>query len=65
MGEAFLSTVKIDRGDALAGLEQCYCNMQRRGGFSRTTLLAREYDHVCGSRSFLNRLNQHDASFNT
>jgi hypothetical protein len=47
MGENFSATVKIDRGDALARLEQRYCNVQRHGGFSRTTLLAREYNHVC------------------
>jgi hypothetical protein len=47
MGETFLPTVKIDRGDALARLEQRHCNVQRHGGFSRTTLLAREYNQVC------------------
>jgi hypothetical protein len=34
MSETFLPTVKINRGDALAGLEQRYCNVQRHGGLS-------------------------------
>jgi hypothetical protein len=61
MGESFLSAVEIDSGDALARLKQRHRDVQRCGGFSRTTLLACEYDHVRRLRSFLDRLDQHDA----
>src|SRR5262245_52596453 len=62
MGESFLAAVEIDSSDALAYLEQRHCDVQRGGGFSRTTLLACEYDDV-RRLSFLDRLDQHDASF--
>src|SRR4029453_9736659 len=61
MGESFLPAVDIDSGDALAGLEQRHRDVQRWGGFSRTTLLACEYDQVRRLRSFLDRRDQHDA----
>jgi hypothetical protein len=61
MGESFLPAVEIDSGDALARLKQRHRDVQRYGGFSRTTLLACEYDHVRRLRSFLDRLDQHDA----
>src|SRR5262249_53168826 len=63
MGESFLPAVEIYSSDALAGLEQRHRDVQRGGGFSRTALLACEYDHVRRVSSFLDRLDQHDASF--
>jgi hypothetical protein len=62
MGESFLAAVEIDSSDALACLEQRHCDVQRGGGFSGAALLACEYDDV-RRLSFLDRLDQHDASF--
>ena len=63
MGEALLARVEIDRRDALAGLEQRDRDVQCRRGFSRAALFVAEHDHVRGLGSFLDRLDQHDASF--
>jgi hypothetical protein len=63
MGEALLPAVEIDGGDALTGLEQSHRNVQSGGGLARATFLIAEHDHMRGLRSFLDRLDQHDASF--
>ena len=63
MREALLARVEIDGGDALAGFQQRDRDMQRGRRFSRTAFFVAEHDDVRGLGGILDRLDQHDASF--
>ena len=45
-GKAALAAIEIDGGDALAGLEQGHCDMQRGRGLARPALLVAEHDDM-------------------
>ena len=61
--ETLLPAIEINRGDALAFLQQGDCNMQRRGGFTRSTLLVAQHHHMGRARLPLTSLHQHAFRF--
>src|SRR5262249_30000198 len=58
-GKALLAAVKIDGGDALAGLQKGNRNMQRGGGLAGPAFLVAQHDHVRRARLPLASLQQH------
>ena len=59
MGEAALARVEIDRGDALAGLQQRDGDMHRRGRFSGSAFFVAKDDDMRRERLADIRLHQH------
>jgi hypothetical protein len=60
VGEALLPAVEVDRGDALAGLQQSDHDMHARGRLARSPLFVAEHDDVRGPGVSDRRLEQHD-----
>src|SRR5262249_14993617 len=56
VGEALLARIKVDGGDALAGLHQRHRDVHGGGRLSRSALLVTENDHVRGNRPGRNSL---------
>jgi hypothetical protein len=58
-GKTLLPAVEIDGGDPLAGLHQGDGNVQRHGGFARSTLLVAQHHDVRRAGLSLASLHQH------
>jgi hypothetical protein len=58
-GEALLTAIEIDGGDALASLHQRYGNVQGGGGFTRTALLIAQHNDMSRAGLALTGLHQH------
>ena len=60
MGEALLARIEIDRGDALAGLQQRDSDMHGRGRFARAAFFVAKDDDMRRRRPANISLHQHD-----
>src|SRR6202158_3499566 len=62
MGEALLTAVEVDAGDALAGLHQSDDDVHRGGRLARASFLVPQHDYVRGTRQYHRQLQQTNAT---